>query len=104
MATVYEDNFGFWNIDAPEERAFFEHVKRESVYVNCERCQRLVCLIPPKTFCASCACALECGAPFSMSEYDREHSTILDPRRPPQRRSASSPSLAASFAARPSPQ
>lgn len=85
MAAVYEDNFGFWTIDEPEERAFFEHIKRQSVYVKCERCQRLVRLIPPKTLCASCVCAVECGAPFSMSEYDCDQKTILDPRRAPQR-------------------
>ena len=32
---VYEDNFGFWDIDGPEERALFEHVQRQSVYINC---------------------------------------------------------------------
>ena len=37
MATVYEDNFGFWDIEGPEERVFFEHIKRQSVSVNCER-------------------------------------------------------------------
>src|SRR5215469_10282781 len=85
MAAVYEDNFGFWQIDGPEERAFFEHIKGQSVHVNCKRCQRPVRLIPPKTLCASCVCAVECGAPFSMSEYDRDQKTILDPRSPPQR-------------------
>ena len=37
MAATYEDNFGFWDIDGPEERAFFDHIKRQSVFVNCER-------------------------------------------------------------------
>jgi hypothetical protein len=85
MAAVYEDNFGFWDIDAPEERAFFEFIKGQSAYVNCERCQRRVGLIPSKTLCASCVCAVECGAPLSISGYDREPPTILDPRRPQQR-------------------
>jgi hypothetical protein len=86
MAAVYEDNFGFRNIDGREERAFFEHIKRHSVYVNCERCQRLIELIPPKTLCASCACAVEFGAPLSINEYDhRDHPTILDPCCPAQR-------------------
>ena len=31
MAVKYEDNFGFWEIDCPEEHAFFEHVKSQSV-------------------------------------------------------------------------
>ena len=85
MAAVYEDNFGFWNIDAPEECAFFEFIKRQSVYVNCERCERRVGLIPSKTLCASCVCAVECGAPLSISGYERDQPTILDPRRPARR-------------------
>ena len=85
MAAIYEDNFGFWEIDAPEERAFFEFVKRQSVSVNCKRCQCRVGLFPPKTICATCVCAFECGAPLSISGYDCEQSTILDARRPAKR-------------------
>lgn len=80
---VYEDNFGFWNIDGPEERAFFEHVQRQSVSVACERCERSVRLIPPKTLCASCVSALEYGAPGSMNEYGCGQTTLLDPSHPP---------------------
>jgi hypothetical protein len=69
MAAIYEDNFGFWDIDGPEEQAFFEHVQRESVQRSCERCERPVRLMLGKTICASCATALECGAPASMNEY-----------------------------------
>jgi len=67
--TAYEDNFGFWEVDGPEERTFFEHVQRQSVHVTCKRCKQVVRLIPPKTLCARCACALECGAPASMKTY-----------------------------------
>ena len=80
-----EYNFGFWDIDGPEERAFFQYVQRQSVIVACERCERLVQLIPPKTVCASCVAALECGAPASMSEYGRSQKTLLDPSHPPGR-------------------
>ena len=31
MATIYEHNFGFWEIDGQVEQAFFEHVQRQSV-------------------------------------------------------------------------
>jgi hypothetical protein len=54
---VYEDNFGLWDIDEPEERAFFEHVQCQSVFIVCERCQRSVRLIPPKALCATCVSA-----------------------------------------------
>jgi hypothetical protein len=47
---VYEDNFGFLNIREPEERAFFDYVRRQSVLIACERCERPVRLIPPKPY------------------------------------------------------
>ncbi len=58
---VYEDNFGFWDIDGPEEWALFEHVQRQSIRINCERCERSVRLIPLKTLYATCVSALECA-------------------------------------------
>jgi hypothetical protein len=69
MAAVYEDNFGFWDIDGQEEQAFFVDVQRQSVQKTCDRCDRSVRLMPSKTLCASCVTALECGAPASMSKY-----------------------------------
>jgi hypothetical protein len=78
---AYEGNFGFWDIGEPEERAFFDYVRRQSVLIACERCQRPVRLIPPKTLCASCVSALECGAPASMTEYGSQK-PFLDPTCP----------------------
>jgi hypothetical protein len=75
---VYEDNFGFWDTCGPDERAFFDYVQRRSVLTACERCERSVRLIPPKTLCASCVSALEYGAPISMKEYGSQE-TLLDP-------------------------
>jgi hypothetical protein len=85
MAAVCDDNFGFWDIDGPEERAFFEHIQRQSVPTICKRCERPVRLMPSKTLCASCISAIECGAPVSMNEYDRAWPTAPDPPRPPRR-------------------
>src|SRR5271155_447403 len=81
-AYAYEDNFGFWDVDGPEERAFFEHVQGKSVSIACERCKCPVRLIPTKTVCASCVAALECGAPASMSEYRYGLKALLDPKSP----------------------
>jgi hypothetical protein len=78
---VYEDNFGFSNISEPEERAYFDFVRRQSVLTACERCEWPVRLIPPKTLCASCVSALEYGAPASMKEYGSQE-TLLDSARP----------------------
>ena len=79
---AYEDNFGFLNIREPEERAFFDYVRRQSVLIACERCERPVRLIPPKALCASCVSALEYGAPASMKEYGCSQETLLDPTHP----------------------
>jgi hypothetical protein len=78
---VYDDNFGFWDIDRPEEHAFFQHVQLKSVLIACERCERPVRLIPPNALCATCVSALEYGAPISMKEYGSQE-TLLDSARP----------------------
>ena len=36
MAVKYEDNFGFWEIDCPDEHAFFEYVKSQSIRAICQ--------------------------------------------------------------------
>jgi hypothetical protein len=69
MIDQYDDNFGFWDVFDAEERAFFEHVQRQSVPTTCARCARPVRLLPTVTRCARCTCALECGAPASLSDY-----------------------------------
>ena len=78
---AYEDNFGFLDITEPEEQAFFDFVRRQSVLRACERCDRLVLLLPPKALCASCVSALEYGAPASMKEYGSQE-PFLDSARP----------------------
>ena len=78
---VYEDNYGFSNISEPEDRAFFDFVRRQNVLTTCERCERPVRLIPPKALCASCVSALEYGAPASMKEYGSQEA-LLDSARP----------------------
>jgi hypothetical protein len=30
MTAIYEHNLGFWEIDCPEEHAFFEHVQNQT--------------------------------------------------------------------------
>jgi hypothetical protein len=69
MATIYEHNFGFWEIDEQVEQAFFEYIQRQSIQKTCDRCDRTVQLMPSKTLCASCVTALEFGAPTTMSRY-----------------------------------
>jgi hypothetical protein len=75
---VYDDNFGFWDLNGPEEQEFFDYVQRHSVLTACERCEQPVRLVPPKKICASCVSALEYGAPASMREYDCVQGPLLD--------------------------
>jgi hypothetical protein len=58
MTAVYDDNFGFWDLN-----------QSQSLPTNFRRCEGPVRLMPSKTLCASCIAALESGAPASMSEY-----------------------------------
>jgi hypothetical protein len=84
MGAVYEDNFGFWNIDSPEESAFLKHIQRESVRVKCERCESWVRLVPPRTVCASCAIAMEFGAPRTIASLSYEPAALSAPGKPPR--------------------
>ena len=79
MHAVYEDNFGYWEIDSREELAFFSHIQSQSVRATCQRCKESVQLLSTKTVCAPCASALECGAPRSMRAY-RPLPRMLRPR------------------------
>jgi hypothetical protein len=88
MAAAYEDNFGFWFIDGPEEQAFFEHVQRQSVDAVCKRCERPVRLMPERDVCALCVCAMEYGAPSSISEYGETEPKTRKPRPSRSRRLA----------------
>jgi hypothetical protein len=86
MAVLYDDNFGFWDIDESEERAFFKLVRSLSVDTNCVRCGRSVRLMPQRTMCATCASAVEYGAPASLGQYNLGQPASVDkPRRSPRK-------------------
>jgi hypothetical protein len=58
----YEDNFGFYDFEAdPDERAFFDHVRRSSKPAQCRRCLEAVRLMPGRQRCARCCEAVEFG-------------------------------------------
>jgi predicted amidophosphoribosyltransferase len=65
MSTKYEDNFGFYCIDDddPEELEFFCHIRAQSAPTICARCNQKVRLLEHIKICATCAEALEYGAP-----------------------------------------
>jgi hypothetical protein len=85
MPVLYDDSFGYWQVDDAEELAFFKYVQSQSVSRSCQRCRGAVRLMPPKLLCAPCVSALECGAPLSMGEYGpssrgRAGSRVAKPR------------------------
>jgi hypothetical protein len=69
IGTCYEDNFGFYYLDDPEERDFFAFIIASSEWRRCERCEQRVKLLPTRHKCASCEAAIEFGAGVS---YDKE--------------------------------
>jgi hypothetical protein len=63
MAAVYEDNFGYYDLEAdPDEPAFFAFVKSQSKLRKCLRCSEAVKLQPGRETCARCCDAMEYGA------------------------------------------
>jgi hypothetical protein len=62
MAAVYEDNFGYYDLEAdPDESAFFVFVSSQSKPRKCPRCSEPVLLQPGRKTCARCIDALEYG-------------------------------------------
>ena len=77
-STVYEDNFGFYcTADDPEELAFFNHVKQQSIAKQCVRCKESVRLQPQIILCATCSQSLEYGAPSKPAWVAPNHWPVV---------------------------
>jgi rRNA maturation endonuclease Nob1 len=61
MATYYDDNFGFYEIESDEDIEFYHRVQRESVRKKCRGCGKIVKIRPEYAYCNSCADKLERG-------------------------------------------
>jgi hypothetical protein len=61
MTSYYDDNYGFYEIDGPEDIEFYHKVQKESVYKKCEGCGRRVRIRPDYAYCNSCADKRERG-------------------------------------------
>lgn len=57
----YDDNFGHWHMDDPETLAFYHNVQKRSVKKKCQRCGRMVKILPQYAICNSCAEKIEKG-------------------------------------------
>ncbi len=62
--TYYDDNFGHYEIEGPEDVEFYHQVQRESRMKKCQGCGRKVRLRPDYAYCNSCADRRERGGDF----------------------------------------
>ena len=61
MATYYDDNFGHYRIEEPEDIDFYHDVQKRSVVKRCEGCNQKVKILPEYAYCDSCATKIEQG-------------------------------------------
>ena len=55
MSIKYEDNFGYYCIDDPDELEFFCYIRAQSEPKVCARCNQKVRLLEYVKICATCA-------------------------------------------------
>ena len=69
MAAVYEDNFGYYDLEAdPDEPAFFAFVKSQSKLRKCLRCSEPVKLQPGRRTARDAATRWNTALPPSETE------------------------------------
>ena len=62
MSRIFaDDNFGVYSIEDEDGLNFYHEVQRESVWKNCNACNRRVKLRPDYGICNACAETLERG-------------------------------------------
>ncbi len=60
----YDDNFGFYEIEGPEDIEFYHEMQRVSVRKKCAGCGKMVRIKPDYAYCNSCADKKERGMDF----------------------------------------
>jgi hypothetical protein len=61
MASYYDSNYGWYDIQCEEDVEFYHYVQRNSVWKNCGRCGERVKLRRDYGICNSCADKIERG-------------------------------------------
>ena len=61
MPSYYDDNYGFYEIDGPEDVEFYHQTQKESVWKKCQACGRRVKIKRDYAICNSCADKRERG-------------------------------------------
>jgi len=59
--SYYDDNYGWYDVDGPDDVDFYHSTQRASVWKRCARCNRRVKLRSDYAICNSCATKLEQG-------------------------------------------
>jgi hypothetical protein len=53
MASYYDDNYGFYDVESDDDVAFYFETQRQSVNKKCEGCGRKVRIKPDYAYCNS---------------------------------------------------
>jgi hypothetical protein len=61
MPTYYDDNFGHYEIEGPEDVEFYFSVQARSTEKTCDGCGQRVKLMPQYGYCNACATKREQG-------------------------------------------
>lgn len=60
-APMYDDNYGFYDIDSEEDVQFYFERQRTNVTKKCQGCGQMVKIQPDYAYCNDCADKLERG-------------------------------------------
>ena len=79
MTIFYDDNFGHWDMDDPEDREFYDRVQATNVEKKCQGCGRIVKIQPDYAYCNSCATKLEQGMDLHDETDDENTEVQVEP-------------------------
>jgi hypothetical protein len=64
MASYYDDNFGFWEIDDEDDLEHYRQTQKTNVLKKCKGCGHKVRIQPDYAYCNGCATKIERGMDF----------------------------------------
>lgn len=57
----YDDNYGQWDIEGPEDLEFYRAIQQTNIQKKCAGCGRVVKIQPHYAYCNGCAEKIERG-------------------------------------------
>lgn len=64
MASYYDDNFGWWDIEDEDDVEAYHRMQKTNVEKKCAGCGRMVRIQPHYAYCDPCATKIEQGWDF----------------------------------------